>query len=101
MAGYAGGPIWALKARGEEIRETEVRRALNRLGNLTSREEKVINALASSIVNRLLHFPVVNLKEMAAGDRGHLYAEVTKTLFQLEMDAEEHADAQNQDRNQG
>ena len=93
--------IKALKARGEEIRETEVRRALNRLGNLTSREEKVINALASSIVNRLLHFPVVNLKEIAAGDRGHLYAEVTKTLFQLEMDAEEHADAQNQDRNQG
>ncbi len=92
--------IKALKAKGEEIRETEVRRALNRLGNLTPREEKVINALASSIVNQLLHFPVVNLKEMAAGDRGHLYAEVAKKLFQLEIDSEEHADAQNQNRNQ-
>jgi len=92
--------IKALKARGDEIRETEVRRALNRLGNLTPREEKVINALASSIVNQLLHFPVVNLKEMATSDRGHLYAELTKKLFQLEMDSEEHADAQNQNRNQ-
>ncbi len=93
--------IKALKARGEEIRQAEVRRALNRLGNVSPREEKVINALASSIVNQLLHFPVVNLKEMAAGDRGHLYAEVTKKLFQLEVDAEEHVDAQNQGRNQG
>ena len=93
--------IKALKARGEEIRQAEVRRALNRLGSLTAREEKIINSLASSIVNQLLHFPVINLKEKAASNQGHLYAEVTKSLFQLELESKEHVDAQNQDRIQG
>ncbi len=93
--------VKALKAKGEEIRQAEVRRALNRLGNVTPREEKIINSLASSIVNQLLHFPVVNLKEKAASNQGHLYAEVTKHLFQLEIEPEEHVDAKNQNRVQG
>ncbi|MGI6549011.1 MAG: glutamyl-tRNA reductase [Syntrophomonadales bacterium] len=93
--------VKALKDKGEEIRQAEVRRALNRLGRVTPREEKIINSLASSIVNQLLHFPVVNLKEKAASNQGHLYAEVTKHLFKLKIESEEHADAQNKDRVQG
>lgn len=93
--------IKALKSKGEEIREAELRRALNRLGNVSPREEKIISSLASSIVNQLLHFPVINLKEKATGNQGHLYAEVTKNLFQLELESEEYGDAQNQGRVQG
>jgi len=98
---YVVPVIKALKTKGEEIRQAEVRRALNRLGSITPREEKIINSLASSIVNQLLHFPVINLKEKAASNQGHLYAEVAKNLFQLELELKEHADAQNQDRIQG
>ena len=42
--------------------------------------------MATSIVNQLLHTPVVNLKEAAATNDGHLYAEVLKNLFDLEVE---------------
>lgn len=81
--------VKALKSRGEAIRDAEITRALNRLGKVSEREEKVIRSMASSIVNQLLHFPIVNLKEMALTNQGHLYAEVVKKLFQLEISSEE------------
>lgn len=80
--------IKALKERGEAIKRAEVARALNRLGKVSSRQEKVINALASSIVNQLLHFPIINLKEASLTNQGHLYAEITKKLFELELEDE-------------
>ena len=79
--------VKALKQKGEEIKQREVTRALNRLGNTSLRQEKIIGSLASSIVNQLLHFPVVNLKEMALTSNGHLYAEVTRNLFALEVES--------------
>jgi len=93
--------VKALKARGEEIREAELRRALNRLGEVSPRQEKIIREMASSIVNQLLHWPVINLKERATSNQGHLYAEVTRNLFRLETEAEGCADAENQDRIKG
>lgn len=88
---YVVPVIKALKQKGEAIRRAEVTRALNRLGNVSPRQEKIVNALASSIVNQLLHFPVVNLKEMGLTNQGHLYAEVAKHLFQLEVNNEENS----------
>ncbi len=93
--------VKALKSKGEQIRDAELKRALNRLGDVSSREEKIIRSLASSIVNQLLHFPIINLKEKAISNQGHLYAEVTKSLFQLEAESGEHRNAQNQDWVQG
>ncbi|MGE5423411.1 MAG: glutamyl-tRNA reductase [Ignavibacteriales bacterium] len=81
--------ITALKSMGEGIREAEIQRALNKLGKVSARDEKIIRAMASSIVNQLLHFPVVNLKEVAVTNQGHLYAEIIKKLFQLEVETEE------------
>ncbi|NLU49677.1 MAG: glutamyl-tRNA reductase [Syntrophomonadaceae bacterium] len=81
--------IKALKQRGEIIKQAELTRAFNRLGNVSPRQEKIITALANSIVNQLLHFPVINLKEMGLTNQGHLYAEVAKNLFALEISSEE------------
>ncbi|MGE5418369.1 MAG: glutamyl-tRNA reductase [Acidobacteriota bacterium] len=81
--------VKALKQRGEDIKEAELERAMNRLGAVSAREEKIIRSLASSIVNQMMHFPVVNLKEMAVTNQGHLYAELTKKLFELQIEVEE------------
>ncbi|WP_296865331.1 glutamyl-tRNA reductase [Thermosyntropha sp.] len=86
---YVVPVIKALRNRGEEIKQKELGRAFNRLGNLSEREMKVIVSMANSIVNQLLHFPIINLKEMALGNQGHMYAELTKKLFALEVDEEE------------
>ncbi|MCR4399959.1 MAG: glutamyl-tRNA reductase [Syntrophomonadaceae bacterium] len=86
---YVVPVVKAVKRKGEEIRQAEVTRALNRLGTHSPRQERIIREMASSIVNQLLHFPVVRLKEMAVTNQGHLYAEVARHLFALDMDEEE------------
>jgi glutamyl-tRNA reductase len=86
---YVVPVISALKRHGEGIKQSELQKAFNRLGKVSDREREVITAMAHSIVNRLLHYPVVNLKEMAASNQGHLYAEIVKKLFELQLPDEE------------
>lgn len=81
--------IRALKAKGAEICEAEIKRALNRLGNVSPREDRIIREMASSIISQMLHFPVINLKEVAVANHGHVYAEAIKNLFELPVDLEE------------
>ncbi len=78
--------ISAIKQKGEAIKQQELKRAFNRLGKLSDHEIKVISSMANSIVNQLLHTPVVTLKSMATSNQAHLYAEVLKTLFALEVE---------------
>jgi len=77
--------IAALKKRAEEIRQKEMTRAFNRLGNITEREKKVISSMANSIVNQLLHDPVMQLKKYALTQQGHLYTEILQNLFNLDV----------------
>jgi len=77
--------IAALKKWGEEIKEAELRRALNRLGELSEHDRKVICSLAGAIVNRLLHLPVAQLRSYALTSEGHLYTEILQNLFNLEV----------------
>ncbi len=81
--------ISALKKHGEIIKQNELKKAINRLGKTSDREKEIMTAMAHSIVNQLLHYPVINLKEMAVSNQGHLYAEVVKKLFSLELPDEE------------
>lgn len=83
---YVVPVISALKSRGEEIKQNELNKAFNRLGDLTDREKKVIMTLSTSIINQLLHQPIVNLKSMATSKNGHVYAEMMKVLFELDVD---------------
>lgn len=87
---YVVPVIKALKQKGEIIKKNEIKRACNRLGQLSLQEQNVIASMAHSIVNQLLHFPTVNLRELAATQQGHLYAEVAKKLFALQIDNEEY-----------
>jgi len=80
--------ITALKSMGETIKQNELKRTFNRLGKVSERDQMVIQNMANSIVNQLLRLPVVNMKEMAVSNQGHLYAEVVKKLFELQLDDE-------------
>lgn len=73
--------ITALRARADEVREAELRKALARLGEISDRQRNVITAMSLALVNKLLHAPVTQLKsESGAFD----YARVVRHLFQLE-----------------
>jgi len=84
--------ISALKAQAESIKQQEMKKAMNRLGKVSEHEQKVIGTLANAIVNQLLHIPIIQLKEKASTNQGHVYAEVVKGLFNLQIDSEGYAE---------
>ncbi|MBO8128711.1 MAG: glutamyl-tRNA reductase [Peptococcaceae bacterium] len=87
--GYVIPTVVALKELGETIKEKELQKALNRLGDLSDREIKIICSLANSLVNQLLHMPVTNLKAYAHTPEGHLLKNAVEKLFALEIEEED------------
>jgi glutamyl-tRNA reductase len=70
-----------LRRRAEEIRRAELEKARKRLGPLTPEQEQALDAATAAIVNKLLHPPTVQLKEIARnGHPPELVALVRKLL---------------------
>jgi glutamyl-tRNA reductase (EC 1.2.1.70) len=85
---YVIPTIVALQEKAEEIKKIQLNRALERLGSLTQKQEKVVRSLANSIVNQFLHIPLTNLKDLADTRHGHLYTETLQNLFDLDVSEE-------------
>ena len=62
--------IASLRQRAEEIRRGELAKASGRLAGLSEGERSAVESLTTQIVNKLLHEPIVRLKEAAAEERG-------------------------------
>ena len=78
--------IASLRARAEEIREAELRKAEGLLGRLDESQRKAVEAITAQIVNKLLHLPIVRMKQAAAAADGVIYAETVRHLFGLGED---------------
>ncbi|HVP75524.1 MAG TPA: glutamyl-tRNA reductase [Gaiellaceae bacterium] len=78
--------IASLRARAEEIREAELRKAEGLLGRLDEGQRKAVESITAQIVNKLLHLPTVRLKQAAAAADGVVYAEAVRHLFGLGED---------------
>jgi glutamyl-tRNA reductase len=77
--------IKALHDRGDEVRAREVRRLASRLRGLSDRERQAVEALAAGVVAKLLHEPVVRLKEGAGTAEGEAHARALAELFDLDV----------------
>ncbi|QGG47767.1 glutamyl-tRNA reductase [Heliorestis convoluta] len=77
--------IIALKSKGDDIKNKELDRAFAKLKNLSEKEQNAIGALASSLVNQILHDPITQIRQHAASPEGHLYSEILQNLFNLEV----------------
>jgi glutamyl-tRNA reductase len=75
--------IASLRAKAEEIRAAELRKADSLLGRLDDSQRKAVESVTSQIVNKLLHLPTVRMKQAAAAADGVLYAEAVRHLFGL------------------
>jgi glutamyl-tRNA reductase len=89
---YVVPVITALKQQVSAIQQNELKKAFNRLGDLSEHDKVVIASMANSIANQILHNPIVNLKNAAATNEGHLYAELVNKLFELHIDKREQLD---------
>jgi glutamyl-tRNA reductase len=76
--------IVALRNRAEEIKRSELDKALGRLGSLSLQERGLVEGLASAIVNKLLHGPLVTLKEEAHSPGGTMFIEAARRFFNLD-----------------
>ena len=56
--------IAALRKRGDEIRDSELAKALRKLEHLTERDQNVVRALASGLMNKILHQPIQELRNI-------------------------------------
>jgi glutamyl-tRNA reductase len=78
--------IASLRARAEEIREAELRKAEGVLGRLDDGERRAVESITAQIVNKLLHLPTVRMKQAAVSADGVIYAEAVRHPFGLGED---------------
>jgi len=77
--------IKSLREKFDNIRQSEIQRILSKSGNSFGDKEKdLIEAFSISYMNKILHEPLVKLKEFTDSDRGLEHVEVAKKLFNIE-----------------
>lgn len=75
--------IKALRERFRETVRAELERTLPRLGDLSPKERKSLDAMADAMVNKLLHRPVTELKRRAENGDGAALVDAAQSLFDL------------------
>ena len=75
--------IVALRRRADEIKQVELEKTLARLKHLSLQDREAVEALASAVVNKLLHGSLVTLKAEADSSTGALYLEAARRFFNL------------------
>jgi glutamyl-tRNA reductase len=80
--------IRAVQARGEEAVRSELARYAGRLSDLTPREREAVESVARGVAAKLLHDPIVELKERSEPGADDLHAKLLIELLRLDPDAE-------------
>ncbi|MCX5720786.1 MAG: glutamyl-tRNA reductase [Nitrospirae bacterium] len=75
--------IMALRTKADDIKRVEVEKTLGRLANLSASERELVEAMASSIVNKLIHNTMVTLKAEVNSSDGAAFVEAARRFFSL------------------
>jgi glutamyl-tRNA reductase len=83
-----------LRQHMEALRLQELARTMRQLApSLSDREMAAVQELTTRLINKVLHTPMLRLKDAAALGQGYVYAQAMRYLFDLEKkDAEEDYD---------
>ncbi|KAF0121924.1 MAG: glutamyl-tRNA reductase [bacterium] len=76
--------VISLRERFEEIRKKEVEKAISSLNGSSEIDAKVLDALTTSIINKILHYPVTQLKTLDNTREGNYFVDAVRKLFDLE-----------------
>jgi glutamyl-tRNA reductase len=78
--------ILELRERLEELRAAELEKCLRKMGPLSPEQRAAVEALSNGIINKVLHYPILRLKESAAENRpesGEVIRETIRKIFGL------------------
>ncbi len=73
--------IQALNSRAETIYQAEVEQTLRRLGPLTPHQESLVRAMGKAIAGKLLHQPIVHLRELSLDEDISTYLDFIQDLY--------------------
>ncbi len=76
--------IRALRGRAEELRASELERAMRRLRHLPPEDLAAVEALTRQLLNKVLHAPTTRLRQAAAAGRALDVVDAARYLFELE-----------------
>ena len=74
-----------LREKAENIRQHELQRMLNYLGDVDAETLQQLQCFSRSLVNKLLHDPTIRLKIRASHDEANMYATAISDLFDLDQ----------------
>ncbi len=75
--------IRALREAFHETGAAELEKTLQKLNNLPPEQQQQIERLVHTLINKLLHKPSHNLRQLSHQDDGHLYLDSLIQLFEL------------------
>lgn len=73
--------IQALHNKAQTIYQTEIEQTLHRLGPLTPRQERLVQAMGKAIASKILHEPTVRLRELSSDEDISTYLELIQELY--------------------
>jgi glutamyl-tRNA reductase len=73
----------SLRDNLEAIRRAELEKALARLSGIDDETRRAMEALSQSIVNKVLHAPMVKLRDSSRAGHGPRFIELISELFGL------------------
>jgi glutamyl-tRNA reductase len=77
--------IASLTQKAEAIRNGELERLFARCPHLTERERTLITGMSMTIVSKLLHSAIANIREKAGNGEAPIYARIVNELFELDL----------------
>jgi len=86
--------IVALREKAESIRLAELDKTMSRIGDLSEKQKKQIEALTQGIVNKMLHNPLIVLKKCAGDPECSGHVESVRALFDIQDTPGGHEDVE-------
>jgi glutamyl-tRNA reductase len=74
--------ILELQSRLEDIRTSELEKCLRKLGPITTEQRAAVEMLSSQIINKIAHYPIVQLKE-SGGEQAHERETIRQTIRKI------------------
>ena len=84
----SGAVIRALQEQASGLRSTELDRWSARLGHLSEEDRALVERILRGYANKLLHQPLVQIRELSASPDGHLHLDTVRRLFDLSPEQE-------------
>ena len=79
-----GPTIAAIRKQSDALRDQELAKTFANLAHLSDKEQKAVQGLATSIVNKMLHNPMLFLKTDCKPDEKRQKLDMVRKMFNLD-----------------